>query len=153
METKRIYKVESINTENESAIIVCVCNDGFTTRYEVSCLNAEELAELENMTSNDLKHYINTCGSAAVKESYYNRNLTREEAIFMAGEYAVSQVEDLDCEPTGRMMYADDAHYGMDEYMAATQLNDGRWLKAYYYQPEDCDTDSVYWGIDHYEID
>lgn len=67
METKELYKVESINHEEGTATILCDHCDGYMTRYNVNCLTTEELAELESLTSNDLKNFIRTCGCATAE--------------------------------------------------------------------------------------
>lgn len=58
------YYVDSINTETESAVIICNHGNGYITRCRVNCLTADELAALDSMTSNDLREFIDSCGSA-----------------------------------------------------------------------------------------
>lgn len=78
--------------------------------------------------------------------------LTRKQAVEKYGEEVVNRLEDENCEPTGRCIYPDDEHAGMDEYMSAVTV-DGNYLQAYYYVPSDYDgeLEDSDWVIDHYE--
>ena len=66
MKPKELYKVESIN--NENATIVCNHGNGYITRYVVTCLTDEDISALDSMTSNDLREFINSCGSATADD-------------------------------------------------------------------------------------
>lgn len=78
--------------------------------------------------------------------------LTRKQAVEKYGEEVVNRLEDESCEPTGRCIYPDDEHAGMDEYMSFVTIDDNP-LQAYYYVPSDYDgeLDDFYRIIDHFE--
>lgn len=93
--------------------------------------------------------------------------LTREEAVTLAGEEAVSKVEKINCEPTSRLQCDGDPD---TEWAASIQIKDpegyyegdnARTLTAYYYTtPEDMkmleeadgDGSAINWEIHGYEI-
>jgi hypothetical protein len=92
-------------------------------------------------------------------------NLTREQAIAMAGQAAVDKVDAANCEPTGRCG-ANGICQGDDEceYSASVTLGDnehGDCLTAYYYvsnaderhmAANDGDGSYINWEIAGYEI-
>lgn len=85
--------------------------------------------------------------------------LSREQAINAVGLHLVEQVESLNCEPTGRLIYPafEPEHENMQEYTASVE-NDSARITAYYFQKdedlENCDnTGSLDWEIEYYEVE
>jgi hypothetical protein len=86
-------------------------------------------------------------------------NLSREEAIELAGIENVMAVEKMNCEPTSRCQTDGDNDI---EYTASMRLPNGDTLVAYYYMdgdwrdslPEDVDADDLWdWEIHGWEIE
>lgn len=90
-----------------------------------------------------------------------NTNLTREQAIALVGQGAVTRVENESCEPTNRVGY-NGACQGnaLTEWSATVQIDSETRITAYYYTDNDedamaaeCDDLScINWEIDHYTV-
>ena len=86
-------------------------------------------------------------------------NLTREQAVAIAGEQLVTKVESKNCQPTGRLM-TDNSD--LVEFLASVNFDDAdgndRVLTAYYYPTQEQldnagdDLSNVDWVIEGYEI-
>ncbi len=77
--------------------------------------------------------------------------LTREQAIELAGIENVLALDEMNCEPTSRLIYPafEPEHAGMAEYSAYCN-----GLEAFYFQPEDMeDPDNAEWKIEYYKYD
>lgn len=82
---------------------------------------------------------------------------TRNEAVEIAGEKFVREAEKDNCEFTNRVTNGTEWH-GFDEFVGiSSEMENGEYVRAYYYQPveltSNCmDLGSLDWEIDHYEI-
>jgi len=85
-------------------------------------------------------------------------NLTRDEAIEQIGEAAITEVENTDCNYTGRVLPDGDSRVEFSSSVLCKDQDGNRVvLSAYYYQEQDDldgleELDSLHWIIEGYEI-
>lgn len=86
---------------------------------------------------------------------------TKTQAVEIVGSKVVEEVEALNCEPTGRVIYPafEPEHEGMQEFSATLSLEDGGRITAYYYQSDEDleeyndDISMLVWEVEHFEIE
>lgn len=86
-------------------------------------------------------------------------NLTREQAVALVGEDAVSKVEKINCEPTSRLQCDGDTDVEFAASVRAVSNETGVdvHVTAYYYQAAEAVTDcddlsNLDWEIEGFEV-